>query len=405
MKLAIKSNDNRIHILALTILIISNICLYTVETLRLYFMLVMVALFLEFGKVLLQIKWPKVRIAPCIVWLIVIYAMFTYNGLLRLRFGTYNWDMMLFTCVQNMALYFGFKALISSGNWYESVKPIIITSTWISLIVLISNEWQNFAAGSIRVGDSLSGNVNTVGAYMGILSIFLALICNKEKGLFYWITFVATVGTMLLTGSKMSVIILAIDLLFFLNTSNHKARTFIFVSIAACAALFVIFTVPYFYEVIGSRIEDMFFQMFGIGQGHYSHSTEVREEMLAEGLRFMWDHPFFGGGEKYFGSKTLTGYEYSHCNYIELLVNFGVVGFFIYYIPIFENFLAIIKTKKWTGEIAKICIALLITRLILDWAMMTHSEPCIGYIPMIISFVYVDFIKSKSRMVNELCQN
>jgi len=320
-------------------------------------------------------------------------------------YGEYNWDFMIYTCLQNISLYFAFKGILASDSWYIEIKRIVFTTTWIAIFVTVVNEIGNILVGEVRIGNSLSGNVVTVGAYFGILSVFLAYICSRERKALHWVTFIITATIMLVTGSKVTIIILIIDLLLFVNTAKRKEKAVIIGLILGLVVVFVIFCVPYFYQIIGIRIEGMVKQLFGIGSGLKSYSTQSREILIQEGLQFMWEHPIFGGGEKYFGSRTSTIYSYSHCNYIELLVNFGFVGFLIYYIPIIKNFTFMLKTRKRVKEYAKLCIALMATRLIIDWMMMTHSEPCIGYLPMIISFVYVDINRKQLQMEAKSCLN
>lgn len=396
---------NQVHMIVLTLLIIDNICFYTEDTLIIYLILALVSLLLEFSTVLFSFTLHRLHINSCIIWLLAIYGIFTYNGLLRLKFGTYNWDMMLFTCVQNIAIYFALKSILKSDEWYERFKTIVYTSGWFTFFIIVRNELQDILAGTVRIGDTLSGNVITVGVYLGILSVFMAIVCSKERKIFYWISFLLIVVAMLATGSKITIMIIAVDLLLFIDASKHKQMAILVTGVTILVSVFLVFNVQYFYNLIGFRIEDMLFQMLGVGPGHYSHSTEGREIMIKEGLRFMWDYPLFGGGEKYFGSKTSTQYSYSHCNYIELLVNFGFVGFLFYYFPIIRNLRFMTKTRRYRGDLAKLCIALMALRLIVDFTMMTHSEPCVGYFPMILSFVYVDIYKSSTLKEYALCPN
>lgn len=393
--MTINKKHDRAHVFSVVLILVSNICFYTEETITLYLFLTALGMVIELESVLIKVNFNRVRLLPCIIWLLLIYAIFTYNGLFRLMSGEYNWDFMIYTLAQNMSLYFAFNNILISKCWYLQIKPIVYVSTWISICVIVINEIGNIIAGSMRIGDSLSGNVVTVGAYFGILSVFLAYICSLERKIFSWLTYIITVALMLVTGSKVTIIILIIDLLLFINSARQREKAILIAFIGGLVVLFVIFCVPYFYQIIGFRIEDMLFQMFGIGHGRLSNSTQSREIMIKEGLQFMWEHPVFGGGEKYFGSRTSTTYGYSHCNYIELLVNFGLLGFLIYYVPVFKNFIYMMKTRKRVNEYAKLCIALMATRLIVDWTMMTHSETCIGYLPMIISFVYVDINRKR----------
>ena len=153
------------------------------------------------------------------------------------------------------------------------------------------------------------------------------------------------------------------------------------------------FNNSFLYEVLGSRVEDMIFQMFGIGNGKYSNSTKVREIMIMEGVRFFLDHPFIGGGTNYFALRTTTGYGYSHNNFIEILCNMGLIGVALYYGPLVMNMVEAIRIRKKYRKYAYFVIYVLVSRFCTDWAIMTHSEPCVGYLPMIASFIYLDLIK------------
>lgn len=393
----IRKSYLNIQAVAIILLIISNICFYTMETLQLYLAMNLAAILLEVVRYIQKGYFRRIRIHRCIVWLIAIYTVFTINGLYRLRSGDYNADMMIFTCVQNIVLFLAFSETVENIHRYELLRTVIYISSVISLSYLIVSEMQNFLTGGIRIGDSLSGNVNVAGANFGILSVFLAYICIKDKTKFSYILFGAVAAIMLLTGSKMSIIILVLDLRFFIKSSENKVNTFLVVFIVALIMVFAVFTIPFFYNIIGVRIEDMLFSMFGVGKGVASHSTDVRKVMIQEGFRFFWDHPIIGGGEKYFATRTSTIYGYSHCNYVEILCNAGIIGFLLYFGPLFNNLKKMILFKNEDSSFKQLAITLLIGRLILDWMQVTYSEPCVGYIPMIFSFVYIEHI---SKMTN-----
>ena len=159
--------------IALILICVSNICFYTMEYILLYIVLTMVALGILVLKAIPNLKSGRLYMPIGIGWLVINYGIFTLNGLLRLKSGTYNWDMMLYTCVQNCALYFGFSQILTTENWFKSLKNVIFSTTIISLLVLIGGEIQNFGVNGLRIGDSLSGNVNVAGANFGILSLFI----------------------------------------------------------------------------------------------------------------------------------------------------------------------------------------------------------------------------------------
>ena len=278
-----RENKNT-YAIALTIIIIRNICYYTMEHLKLYLLLTLIGLIIDSYEIIRKINFRRIPIYSCIIWLGIIYTIFTINGIFRVRYGTYNWDMMLYTCVQNGAIFIALKEIVISPKYFQYIRNVILTSSIFSLFVLAFFEISNLGVGGVRIGDSLSGNVNVAGANFGILSIFMVYICEMLKKIFNWIILAFVVGVMLLTGSKMTLIILALDLVYFFINSKNKGVTLLLVIGAGIILLFLVFSVPVFYNVIGYRVEDMMYQLFGIGPGHASNSTNVRKIMLMEGF-------------------------------------------------------------------------------------------------------------------------
>ena len=400
MKIRLFSQNQVLNNLTIILLIVSNICFYTLDTIGLYLILTALAIVIGMIQPIVEISLRHDKMHGCVIWLIAIYSIFTYNGLLRLRFGIYNWDMMLYTCLQNIIMYFAFLRLFDGDCVFLCIKRITLISLLISILVLVFSEIENIETGGIRIGDSLSGNVNVAGANFGILSIFLSYLISRENKGYLKLLFCVVAAIMLLTGSKMTIIVLSLDMLFFFCAARSKANSFLKLFILALILIFLIFTVPYFYNIIGVRIEDMIYSLFGIGHGQESHSTSVRKVMIREGLQFFLYHPLIGGGEKYFGSLTSTIYSYSHCNYIEILCNFGLIGFGVYYLPLVQRYLITLKTRITDNKLRLLTIILVTNRLLLDWMQITHSEPCVGYIPMVFVFAYCKKLEILEKKVD-----
>ena len=193
-------------------------------------------------------------------------------------------------------------------------------------------------------------------------------------------------------------IIILIDLITIYLYYRAKASKLFLLLMAFLGIIWVVMNIPYFYSVIGGRIEDMMTTWLGIGHGHYSHSTDVREYMIVEGFRLAWDYPLFGGGWNYFASQTHSGYAYSHCNYTELLCNFGFGGFLLYYIPYFYNMYALWNKRQWNRPKATFGVMWLIMIVVLGWSMVQFSEICINYFPMVASFALLDSFQYRYRM-------
>ena len=165
----------RLYEIGISLLLISNVCFYTLETMTLYLILSTIGITIVFLKALFSFH-GRLKIDKCFVWLTVIYIMFTVNGCLRLRFGTYNWDMMLFTYASNVALLIAFKRIFETDNWLLNMKKVIIFPTLFIIGYILFKESANIGQIGLRIGDSLGGNVNSVGVSLGILSIFIACL-------------------------------------------------------------------------------------------------------------------------------------------------------------------------------------------------------------------------------------
>ena len=136
---------------------------------------------------------------------------------------------------------------------------------------------------------------------------------------------------------------------------------------------------------------------FGKSNSIYSRSTSDREFMIKEGWNIFLENPILGGGYNNFFYNTKTRYDYSHCNYIELLCSFGIVGTILYYSQHLKIFFYVIKKrlkKKFSIEsylILNLCTQI----LILDFSLVSFYGMFIFYLPIILASVLSQSIKEK----------
>lgn len=92
------------------------------------------------------------------------------------------------------------------------------------------------------------------------------------------------------------------------------------------AAIYVAITTLPMFATINDRFELLFDGFFA---DNVSYKTdEMRKLMISRGLEAFVEKPLFGHGTGY--SYVLFG-TYSHNNLVELLMNYGLVGFCLYY--------------------------------------------------------------------------
>lgn len=402
---SIAKKDTLPYMIGLILILVANVCFFDVKTLSYLFVCSGIGMVLIFGAIFLK-RPGRLIVDPGVKYLTVVYIMIFLNGFFRCRMGEFNWDAIFFNYVEYIAIYIAFKMLMSINGKYVLINKSIIIATLVIIGYILAMEMNSIVVGSVRIGDSLAGNVNSVGIALGIMSIFISYnfcCAHKVRILFMWIV---TVAMMLLTGSKKTVFYIGLDLMMFFLSTNGKRRyqRFIFVVILAVSFGLIIMNVPMFYDIIGFRIEDMLKQLLGNSSVHVSYSTEVRAKMIIEGTQIFWDHPIMGGGERYFGSKTINGYDYSHCNYIEILCNFGLVGMLIYYLPYLSKLIEVINLKGINVEKKSLLIILIMSVLVIDWMAVSYTSYTM-YIPIIFVFACLTVEKKKRRNGNVEIEN
>lgn len=389
-----------INSLALLLILIAEICLYTSNTIVLYFIITFLGMLCS---LVANFKRVRFKFNKFIFWLICIYGMFFFYGIFNLKKGVFPWSSLIYRLIEGIFIYISTKSLVQKDN--KKIFNVYILSGLISLSMLLIKEGSNILQGGTRIGDSLSGNVNTVGYNFGIIITVIMWSYIHEKRIWKLLMFAIFTVAMLLTGSKKTIIILILNLIMYCFLEKKHISKWLKIVIIILTLYYLVFNISYMYNIIGVRIENMFETLLGSNtDGNYSYSTEIREKMIEEGINLFLKKPIFGGGWNYYWANTVYEYEYSHNNYIEILCSFGIIGFFVYYYKHISNFICIIKNVKLKEYVNKekniIALIFLIMSLALDYAAVTFSAQVIWYIPIITSSILLENI-DEERKENE----
>lgn len=379
------------YLLSFLLIFISDACFYDMNTLNLFIMLCGAGIMIGIGTYVCR---NGVKLDRCLIWLLSIYLMFTIYGVFFLRAVDYNWDIRLFTLGENIAIYLVLKELFLDSDDIKRLIKAVGISAIIILFYLTVMEREALISGDVRIGNTLSGNVNTACISLGIMLIMLSFGYIKTKAKLLLIIYASAGGLCLLTGSKMAPILIVLSLFLYFISVKSKVNKWFFAGVAICITFYLIFYNSTLYSIIGSRIQDMIYQMFGVGEGHYSRSTADRIGMIRDGVKIFLTSPIYGGGEKYFAFRSTEygHYGYSHCNYIEMLCNFGIIGTCLFYVPILNNFRRLFRARRHIDEngLIKFGLVMLLTHFILALTTVTYGETMISYLPILISFAIIE---------------
>lgn len=188
------------------------------------------------------------------------------------------------------------------------------------------------------------GNVNVICFMFDIGVMFLLYISFLKKRWYFFLLIPAFLMFFcaFITGSRWGLVSLIAGVLFLLYEffgRKYKIEYFIglFIIIGVAIALLQL---PQFAEY-----KKHFTELFSfLSNKNKRGSSAVRTAMFIDGIKLWLKNIVFGYGCDGFKANTSYG-MFSHSSIIEMLTNFGIIGFFLFFVPIIRTFMSA-KTKK-----------------------------------------------------------
>ena len=107
-----------------------------------------------------------------------------------------------------------------------------------------------------------------------------------------------------------------------------------------------------------------------------TESAFVRPYMIFQGIRILGENPVFGVGmdnARYFFTWPARDTEsYLHNNYLDLVISFGIFGFFVYYYPMITFLIRVVLKLKNDFVVAG--VHLLVMKLLYDLTYTNYSD-------------------------------
>lgn len=269
------------------------------------------------------------------------------------------------------------------------------------LIALILKTPQS-AWGTERVGSSIGMNENTIGIMLAVAVLFLLYRVTQTKRWIYLLLCVPFVAISLMTGSRKAFFIIPFLLIAYLagSTRGFKGIVAVFFALVATYGLFwLAMNAQGLYDVIGVRLQ----QTFNVLEGGQSDLDIMRNYYRQFGWELFTQKPLFGYGMSGFQimlADVSTEAAYSHCNYIELLSCYGIVGFGLFYHLYAVIINEAVKSNCLSRQTKALVVVLLISLVLLDYGNVSYPE-IITYLFLIIDYLFVSSSeRANARVVN-----
>ena len=249
-----------------------------------------------------------------------------------------------------------------------------------------------------RIGDEFL-QLNKLAMNCAIIFIIALnlLLYKKKKG--YIIPMVMMLFLMLGAESRRAFLVLIIcsvfSYLLYIKEEKRSRKKIIkiFIGIIIIVAAVYLFNNSSLFTSINSRFDEL--------QNIESQDT-LREKYLQYGFQSFLEHPILGlgSGNSHIITLAAAGKKtYLHNNYIEMLVNLGIVGFVIYYFIYAYLIKCLISTGVDDIE-TKIMLIILVGQLISDFGVTSYSYK---FTYLIFGLTYALIITKKGSKMEHKC--
>lgn len=323
--------------------------------------------------------------------------------------GTILYNLFFLIAIINYCLY-------RKDN--KKIINIYAKTTLICLIILallnyhtiLSYRFNSRNIISILGLELIGGHSSTSLAIIAAIpSFFLILLSEKYELKKSIIIAIFLMFFAILTGTRKTLLIFILTFLITLPLNNNKIsimsllKIIIRIVIITVPTIFIIFKVPFIYNRIGTRIENVIY-IIKNNENNDDASIRDRERMKLKAVQLYKERPIYGWGMDYFraSKQNNLGY-YSHNNFLELLSGAGIVGFIIYYIKYLYLLLITIKMMNKDKEKRTIwfnCLCFLICMTIIEYWQVTYIYRfIIVYQGIIMAMIYA---RSKEKKIKLL---
>lgn len=310
----------------------------------------------------------------------IVYLAFTW------MFATYFWAkneyvayLMMKTMWQLFILFFLTYNLFCEE---EDSHEYLLKTLYIAGITMIGYSIYTYGIGytldvlktssssHARLGTEIN-QANTFGilnATTCMVAFYYLLYKNRFK-LFHIVVLSGAFLFAMSSGSRKALLMVCAGILYLVYKKHGIKKLYKFVAIATVLIIVFIAVIQLpMFEFITHRLEQSVDVITGTGRG--DNSSRLRLNMILDGWDVFKERILIGYGANNY--RMVTRYRtYSHNNFIEMLVDFGFVGFILYY-SIYWSALKNLWTTKY--DAGKALLTIFMVRIMMEMAMVSYYD-------------------------------
>lgn len=208
---------------------------------------------------------------------------------------------------------------------------LLIVATYLYLYV----DFNSFVLTRIGAADTGRWNVNNIGI-MASIGILIGIMLFRDANrlmkllLIFLIPFLLYLDVMAASRKAVFMLVICLCGMRILNNPTKLVRNILFITSGVCLTMYLIYEVPFLYELIGWRMEGMI-ALFKGNTLEVDSSALSRAMMIQSALTVFYDNPIFGVGLDNFRFFNAVRVTYAHNNFVEIAADLGLLGLIAYY--------------------------------------------------------------------------
>ena len=295
-------------------------------------------------------------------------------------------------------LYLGvylYSVIDSRAQLLNILNIVLLSLIFLALDLIIRTPLDVW--GTHYIGQAIGVHRNDLGmqmAFGGVITFYY--LKEKYHIALNIILFILFSFIVVISGSRTSfaVWVLIISLYCVFAEKNVKVIKNIGIAIILLGiAFYFIMNNSVLYEMLGKRMLTLVNTLTNSSEVSISVDKSIweRNYFREYAIKMFLNKPIFGYGLDGFRTEqTSIGFmdvAYSHCNYTEMLCNFGIVGFVIYYLPKIKLlFISIMKKKS---KLETLFFIVLLTYILCDYGTVSYFDIFTQFL-FIISFIVLN---------------
>lgn len=291
-------------------------------------------------------------------------------------------------CMISLMYIINFK----STRYNVVLKAIAIAPIFLELRIALAGGLLAGFHGARSVANTSLNIVGLSGAFGTCCA--LVFIFKNVNVVIWKICFIFDLLVVLLSASRKALFCALIPLFiaFITNTKTnliHKIRRLLIVTICIAVFYICLMKVPVLYDSVGHRIESMIAAFMG-DSSEADASTVDRLRLITWGFEWFKQQPFLGHGiDNYrvvlheFRSDYSISY-YAHNNYVEMLVDVGIIGTALFYWNYVYMLFVSFKNRKLLKKEDSLILGMLIAIAINEVGLVSYFDKFIQIIILII---------------------